>query len=165
MATLRTSCFRFLVEAALVFCGRWREVRRNDPSIFSQIRQHLRKRFAPRVNATQQRVEVRSVRFRKRRQRIERCQDLVALGLVDGVPLFGDKSLASVAQTSPPCDTLSTCSRDKFLCVASSTSSTNKFNQSFADIKAALDDGLASADSLTPDGWNFSPLAPLFKCP
>jgi hypothetical protein len=45
------------------------------------------------------------------------------------------------------------------------TDTGDKLDQTYAQIKAALEQGLTDADAQTPsDGFNFAPLAPLVKC-
>ncbi len=88
----------------------------------------------------------------------------VRLVMVGGVPLYGDKVLEPAAPTLPGCETLDVCKAPKFLCVAT-TSTANKLDQTYATIKATLEQALREADALTPgDGWNFAPLTPLVKC-
>ena len=64
------------------------------------------------------------------------------------------------------CETLDVCSGAKFVCVAESQATVaNKLGQSFAEIKIALDSGLAAYDALDLTPFNFSPIAPLVRCP
>jgi 5-methylthioadenosine/S-adenosylhomocysteine deaminase len=88
----------------------------------------------------------------------------VELVMVGGRVLYGDPALAAAAVTPPACEALDICGRQKFLCLATSSTS-DKLDQTFADIKAALDQALIVADAQTPsDGWNFAPLTPLVRC-
>ena len=88
----------------------------------------------------------------------------VRLVMVDGVVLYGDSALALAGPAQPGCEAIDICGASKFLCVAT-TSTANKLDQTFAQIQAALVQGLADADAATPsDGFNFSPLAPLSSC-
>jgi cytosine/adenosine deaminase-related metal-dependent hydrolase len=89
----------------------------------------------------------------------------VSLVMVGGVVLYGEPSLEGAAPALPACEHLDICGKSKFLCVATAQT-TSKLNQTYADIKAALEQGLLTADAQTPDaGWSFSPLPPLVKCP
>ncbi|MGZ3441217.1 MAG: amidohydrolase family protein, partial [Polyangia bacterium] len=89
----------------------------------------------------------------------------VELVMVGGAVLYGDAALVGAGAAQPPCETLDVCGSSKFLCIAS-TVATDKLNQTYADIKAALEKGLVDADAQTPgDGWSFAPLTPLVKCP
>jgi hypothetical protein len=42
---------------------------------------------------------------------------------------------------------------------------TSKLDQTYAQIKAVLEAAMLDVDAITPDGYNFAPLAPLVKCP
>jgi 5-methylthioadenosine/S-adenosylhomocysteine deaminase len=89
----------------------------------------------------------------------------VELVMVGGTVLYGDAALAAAGPAQPPCEALDVCGRPKFLCIAT-TDTTNKLDQSYAVIKAALEQALLDADAQTPaDGWSFAPLPPLVKCP
>lgn len=89
----------------------------------------------------------------------------VELVMVGGVVLYGDAALVAAGPAQPPCETLDVCGTPKFLCIATSDTA-NKLNQTYADIKSALDKALTDADAQTPgDGYNFAPLTPLVKCP
>jgi hypothetical protein len=88
----------------------------------------------------------------------------IELVMVGGVVLYGDTVLAPAAPAQPGCEAIDICGTPKFLCVAT-TDTTNKMNQTYADITAALTQGLADADAATPDdGFSFSPLTPLVTC-
>jgi hypothetical protein len=88
----------------------------------------------------------------------------VRLVMVGGTVLYGDPTLVGAAPAQPGCETIDICGTPKFLCVAT-TSTANKLNQSFAQIKAALDQAMTDADAQTPgDGFQFAPLAPLVIC-
>src|SRR6185437_3074159 len=88
----------------------------------------------------------------------------VELVMVGGVALYGDAVLAAAGPAQPGCEAIDICGAPKFLCVAKAET-TNKMNQTYADITAALTKGLADADAATPDdGFNFSPLTPLVTC-
>ncbi|MCU1279119.1 MAG: S-adenosylhomocysteine deaminase [bacterium] len=89
----------------------------------------------------------------------------VAMVMVGGAVLYGDAALVAAGAAQPPCEMLDVCGAPKFLCIAT-TAATDKLNQSYADIKAALEKALTAADAQTPaDGFNFAPLPPLVRCP
>ena len=89
----------------------------------------------------------------------------VELVMVGGAILYGDAALALAEPAQPACETLDVCGAQKFLCIAT-TDAANKLNQSYAQIKAALEQALLDADAQTPgDGFDFAPLTPLVKCP
>ena len=88
----------------------------------------------------------------------------VRLVMVNGVVLYGDSELAASGPAQPGCEAIDVCGASKFLCVAT-TASIDKLDQTYAQIKAALVQGLADADAATPgDGYDFSPLTPLVTC-
>ncbi|MDB4943702.1 MAG: hypothetical protein JWP97_3236 [Labilithrix sp.] len=87
----------------------------------------------------------------------------VRLTIVGGRVLFGDKALEPAAPTAPGCESITLCGTAKFLCVAED-SAASKLNQTHAMIKAALEAALTDVDAVTPDGYDFAPLAPLVKC-
>jgi hypothetical protein len=87
----------------------------------------------------------------------------VRLVMVGGVPLYGDKVLEPAAPAVPGCETIDICTKQKFLCVAT-TNTTNKLNQTYADIKAALEKAMTDVDTVSGVQWKFAPLAPLVKC-
>src|SRR5262249_40384047 len=88
----------------------------------------------------------------------------VRLTMVGGKVLYGDAQLKAAGPAAPGCEDLDMCGAPKFICVAEADT-TNKLNQTLAQIKAALESGLTDADSLTTgDGYNFAPLAPLVRC-
>lgn len=89
----------------------------------------------------------------------------VAMVMLGGKILYGDKSIQAAAPATPGCETLDICMKQKFACVAAtSMSGTDKLGQTYTDIKNALEKGLTDADGVTNDGFNFAPLAPLVKC-
>ncbi len=88
----------------------------------------------------------------------------VRLTMIGGTILYGDKQLQGAAPNTPGCEDFDVCSAPKFLCVAED-STANKLNQTYAQIKAALEAALVDVDTITAaDGWNFAPLTPLVKC-
>ena len=89
----------------------------------------------------------------------------VVLTMVGGKILYGDAALKSAGPTNPGCEDLQICGRSKFLCAAT-PDTTNKLNQTYSQIKAALETGLTDSDTaLSTDPWSFAPLAPLVACP
>jgi len=87
----------------------------------------------------------------------------VALTMIGGQALYGDAAIAAMAPVSPGCERLDVCGVSKFICVAESTTSA-KLGQTLGEIQHVLQGALAEVDGLTPDGWNFAPLSPLFQC-
>ena len=88
----------------------------------------------------------------------------VRLVMVGGVALYGDTALELAGPAQPGCEAIDICGTPKFLCAAT-TATTDKLGQTYAQIQAALVQGLADADAATPtDGYNFSPLTPLATC-
>jgi cytosine/adenosine deaminase-related metal-dependent hydrolase len=88
----------------------------------------------------------------------------VTLVTVGGTVLYGDAVLQAAGPAQPGCETLDICGAQKFLCVATSNT-TNKLNQTFAQISDKLSQAMLDVDAQTPlDGYNFAPIAPLVKC-
>jgi hypothetical protein len=88
----------------------------------------------------------------------------VQLVMVGGGIVYGDVAFAAAAPTQPACEMLDVCGAQKFLCIALASTS-DKLNQTYADIKAVLEKGMTDADAqTTADGFTFAPLAPLVKC-
>jgi 5-methylthioadenosine/S-adenosylhomocysteine deaminase len=87
----------------------------------------------------------------------------VRLVIVDGIPLYGDGALQAAGPAQPGCETIDICGASKFLCVAT-TATTSKLDQTYAQIHAALGQALTDADAVSPDGYNFAPVAPLVRC-
>jgi cytosine/adenosine deaminase-related metal-dependent hydrolase len=85
------------------------------------------------------------------------------LVMIGGQVLYGD---ADLAPTSSACETFDACGTPKFLCVAQVGATTDKLDQTYAQIQTALEQGLEAADQQTlGDGYTFAPLTPLVKCP
>jgi len=90
----------------------------------------------------------------------------VRLVMVGGVALYGDMSLAPLGPPDPGCETLDVCCHTKFACVAAPSSSpSDKFDQTYAEIEAALGQGLQNYDALGLSPWTRSPMTPLVRCP
>jgi cytosine/adenosine deaminase-related metal-dependent hydrolase len=88
----------------------------------------------------------------------------VRLTMIGGRILYGDASLKVAAPPAPGCEDLDVCGAPKFVCVAEATV-TSKLDQTYAQIKAALEAAMLDVDALTAgDGFDFAPLAPLVKC-
>ena len=75
--------------------------------------------------------------------------DDVRLVMVGGVPLYGDLALTPAAPTVPGCEPLEVCGASKFVCVAEDTTS-NKLDQTLADIEAGLQWAVLTIDELQP---------------
>jgi hypothetical protein len=92
--------------------------------------------------------------------------DDVRLVLVGGVALYGDPSMQAIAPATPGCEAIDVCGTPKFACVAEAGGTIgNKFGQTLAEIVANLTSGLAAFDAQDFGQWDFSPIAPLVKCP
>jgi 5-methylthioadenosine/S-adenosylhomocysteine deaminase len=90
----------------------------------------------------------------------------VRLVLVGGKVLYGDASVRSLGQATPDCDALDICGTSKFACVAQSGGTTaDKLGDSFPVIKDRLVTELQKYDDRNLTEWDFSPIAPLVKCP
>jgi 5-methylthioadenosine/S-adenosylhomocysteine deaminase len=90
----------------------------------------------------------------------------VRLVMVGGVALYGDPSLAALGPPSPGCEAVDVCCRSKFACVAApSNSPTDKFGQTYAEIRSALEQGLADYDAMQLSPWTWSPMTDLVRCP
>ncbi len=88
----------------------------------------------------------------------------VALVMVGGVVLYGDAVLQAAGPASPGCEALDICGAPKFLCAATAQT-TDKLNQTYAQIKAVLDQAMIDADTQGNGGVaHFAPLTPLVKC-
>ncbi|MEO6576676.1 MAG: amidohydrolase family protein [Polyangiaceae bacterium] len=90
----------------------------------------------------------------------------VKLVMIGGQVLFGDAPLVNGAPIVPAgCETIDVCGASKVACVATATH-TDKLDQTFAQIKGALEQALLDSDQQTlADGYTFAPLSPLYKCP
>ena len=90
----------------------------------------------------------------------------VRLVMVGGVALYGDEAVMSLGPPAPGCEAWDICGGAKFTCVAQAGgTATNKLGQTYADIKTALDSGLAAYDAMDLSPYNFSPITPVVKCP
>ena len=90
----------------------------------------------------------------------------VRLTMIGGRALYGDGAARALGAYGPACEDLDMCGTKKFACVAEPGSSVTKATQTLAQIKAALDTGMADVDAAKPAAMGpVSPLAPLFACP
>lgn len=89
----------------------------------------------------------------------------VALVLVDGRVLYGDAGLVALGPADPGCEMMDICCASKFACIAEvSATPDDKLGQSFAEIEAALNQGLQDYDDMDLTEWDFAPLPPVVKC-
>jgi hypothetical protein len=96
---------------------------------------------------------------------IQSRSSTLRLVMVDGRIIFGDKAVQSAVPASPACEDLGVCGAPKFVCVAEAVT-TDKLNQTLAQITTALQSALSGYDTSSPQpGGPFMPLAPLFECP
>jgi len=90
----------------------------------------------------------------------------VRLVMVGGVPLYGDVAIKALGPATPGCETIDVCCASKFVCVAEAGgTSTNKFGQTYAEIKSTLEGALTAYDALALTSYKFAPLTPLVRCP
>jgi hypothetical protein len=90
----------------------------------------------------------------------------VQLVMVNGVPLVGAPALKAIAPSTPACETLDVCGVSKLICVAKASAvPSDKFGQTFADIKSALAQALTDYDALNLSAFKFAPLTPVVRCP
>jgi formylmethanofuran dehydrogenase subunit A len=88
----------------------------------------------------------------------------VQLVMIGGVVLYGDAAFQVAGPPKPGCEMLDVCGTPKFLCAALDDT-TSKLNQTYADIKDALEQAMTAADAqTTTDGFSFAPLPPLARC-
>ena len=87
----------------------------------------------------------------------------VSLVMVGGTVLYGDASAVALGPASPSCETIDVCCASKFLCVAQ-TATDDEFNETFAQIRDALEQGLEAYDAMNLSQWDFAPITPLVKC-
>jgi cytosine/adenosine deaminase-related metal-dependent hydrolase len=92
----------------------------------------------------------------------------VRLVMVDGVPLYGDAGLQSVAPIpvgASACETIDVCCGSKFACVSRPSKVTgDKLDQTYSLIQASLIEGFADYDAMALSPYTFSPLTPLVRC-
>jgi len=84
--------------------------------------------------------------------------------MIGGKVLYGDLTLKAIANSTP--ETLKVCGVSKFLAITEDASTGTKVDQTYAQIKALLEQGMSDADSVrTGGGAPFTPVAPLVRCP
>ncbi len=89
----------------------------------------------------------------------------VRLTMVGGKVLYGDAAARVLGAFGPACEDFDACGSAKFVCVAEPGSAVTKATQTLAQIKAALDTGMADVDAAKPASMApVSPLAPLVAC-
>ncbi len=90
----------------------------------------------------------------------------VRLVLVGGVSLYGDPALKGLGPSTPGCEDLTVCTSAKFICVAApSTSPTDAFGETLADIQTTLSTALDAYDAMALTQWKFAPITPIVRCP
>ncbi len=90
----------------------------------------------------------------------------VRLTMVAGKVLYGDANASALSLDPPSCETFDACGRAKFLCVADPSRTTDKLDQTYAQIHDALEAAMQEIDTVRPAniGGNFSPVAPAVAC-
>lgn len=71
----------------------------------------------------------------------------VRLVMVGGKVLYGDDQLKAAGPSDPGCEDLDVCGRAKFLCAAEPSSS-NRLDQTYAEIKSVLEQALTDLDNI-----------------
>lgn len=90
----------------------------------------------------------------------------VRLTMIGGRALYGDGAARAIGAFGPACEDLDICGTKKFVCVSEPGSAVTKATQTLAQIKAALETGMADVDAAKPAAMApVSPLAPLVACP
>ncbi len=88
----------------------------------------------------------------------------VELVMVGGRILYGAASLQDAVPSFPACEHVNLCGKDKFLCVSEGFA-TDKLNQTYAELEAALQSALIDVDAVSGASHKFAPVAPLVHCP
>ena len=90
----------------------------------------------------------------------------VILTMVGGKVLYGDVDLRAIAHAGAACEDFDTCGSPKFLCVTEPGKTTDKLNQTYAQIHGILEAAMKDIDTVRPAGIgsNFSPVAPVVAC-
>jgi cytosine/adenosine deaminase-related metal-dependent hydrolase len=90
----------------------------------------------------------------------------VALTMVGGKVLYGDADLRAVAAGGTSCEDFDGCGSPKFLCVVEPGMTTDKLDQTYAQIHDILEAAMKDIDTVRPAtiGGNFSPVAPVLAC-
>lgn len=90
----------------------------------------------------------------------------VRMTMIGGKVLYGDSAARALGAYGPACEDLDVCGQSKFVCVSEPASTENKVNQTLAQIRTALETGMADVDAAKPAAMApVSPLAPLVACP
>jgi cytosine/adenosine deaminase-related metal-dependent hydrolase len=87
----------------------------------------------------------------------------VLLTMVGGQVLYGHPALQAAGPALSTCERIDVCGAEKFLCIAQPTTA-NKLNQTYAEMKAALEQGFADVNALAPSSGAPFTLAPLVAC-
>jgi len=88
----------------------------------------------------------------------------VVLTMVGGRVLYGEPSVRTLVGAAT-CEDFDACGTPKFLCVAEPGKLNDKLDQSYAQIRDALEAAMKDMDSVRPAvGGNFSPVAPVLTC-
>ncbi len=87
----------------------------------------------------------------------------VRITMIGGKILYGDANLKSAGPTAPGCEDIDVCGNAKFICVAEAAT-TDKLNQTYGQIKAALETAMTDVDTSSGGAYKFAPLAPLVSC-
>ncbi|MDB4946459.1 MAG: S-adenosylhomocysteine deaminase [Labilithrix sp.] len=90
----------------------------------------------------------------------------VLLTMVGSKVLYGDTALRALASSGAACEDFDACGSPKFLCAADPTKTTDKLNQTYAEIHGILDAAMKDMDAVRPVGvgGNFAPVAPVLGC-
>lgn len=92
----------------------------------------------------------------------------VRLVFVDGVPLYGDAALVSLAPRpsgAAPCEVIDACCGAKFVCVSTtSVQAGDKLDETYASIASTLSKAFTDYDAMGLSPYTFSPVTPLIRC-
>jgi cytosine/adenosine deaminase-related metal-dependent hydrolase len=90
----------------------------------------------------------------------------VMLTMVGGKVLYGDAELKDLGAGGASCEAFDTCGSSKFLCVAEPGKTTDKLNQTYAQLHDILEAAMKDIDGARPPaiGGNFSPVAAVVAC-
>ncbi len=90
----------------------------------------------------------------------------VALTMVGGKALYGDVSLRAIGAGGASCEDFDSCGTPKFVCVAEPGATSDKLNQTYAQVRDILEAAMKDIDVARPPaiGGNFAPVAPVVGC-
>jgi 5-methylthioadenosine/S-adenosylhomocysteine deaminase len=90
----------------------------------------------------------------------------VILTMVGGKVLYGDVDVRAIGAAGAACEDFDACGSAKFLCVTEPGKTTDKLNQTYAQIRGILEAAMKDIDTVRPAGigGNFSPVAPVLAC-